>query len=89
MSDESEEVTDDLLKREDILETWCDSMSKDTSDEPSYYLNHRAYCMLEARLFAKRIGLHFPQPDRLGYPNGVDKSIRGLIMYVVTSGSDA
>jgi DNA-directed RNA polymerase subunit RPC12/RpoP len=84
MSSESDETRDNVLECQRILLKCQSITAKETWDEPSYFWNHRAYCYLESRLCAKRLGLSFPDPERLGHAESNDKSIRGLIMCVPT-----
>lgn len=82
MSNEPDATRNEVLKCQRILLERQPITAKETWDEPGYFWNHRAYCHLEARLCATRLGLSFPVPERLGHADSNDKSIRGLVMCV-------
>ncbi|KAF3032279.1 hypothetical protein E8E11_002888, partial [Didymella keratinophila] len=79
MSDESEQERNNESNCQSILVQYRMITAEETWDKPSYFWNHGAYCNLEARLCAKRLGMPFPNPECLGQAGSEDRSFRGMI----------
>jgi hypothetical protein len=79
-SEESDETRRDLLECMRSLQAHKTTQARRVFDNPRYVWQHRAYCNLESRLLAKRIGLRFPTVYPQGDPASEDKSICGKCM---------